>query len=72
MCNCIETFSKNLHQEDPEGYLRYAFYTVEDKNLRMYGSAIVRAKNKKGKFTNKTKETLFKFSFCPFCGEKYE
>lgn len=77
MCNCIETVTKLLREkhEDDELMLQGVSYIIDNElQLQhfMKGYYHYRRNTKSGAFCkNKTKAYIV-FSYCPFCGKKYE
>ena len=77
MCNCIETVTRLLQEkyEDDKLMLQGVSYSI-DSELQlqhfMNGCYHYRKHTKSGDFCkNKTKADII-FSYCPFCGKKYE
>ena len=77
MCNCIETVTKLLREkhEDDKLMLQGISYIINNElQLQhfMKGYYHYRRHTKSGDFCkNKTKAYII-FSFCPFCGKKYD
>lgn len=80
MCDCIEKIHKQIIEIDPEGFIKDSvqFLNKEAKvgdddiyKTRMCGFYRTRIK-KNGKYTNKCNDTMLNYSYCPFCGEKYD
>lgn len=76
MCNCIEKVESSLQERfgDNETRMNGISFHIDDNNQLqsfMTGSYRYRKKTKTGEFSKSKTTDHFVFSFCPFCGEKY-
>ena len=76
MCECVEKIIELLQENcgDNEAKMNGVSFCIGNNNqiqTFMTGSYSFRKKTKTGEFyKNKTTDSVV-FSFCPFCGEKY-
>ncbi|UTC65991.1 MULTISPECIES: hypothetical protein [unclassified Treponema] len=74
MCNCIEDVTKKLKENlgDDELELQGVVWSLETMEQKLVSYFKYRQKNKAGGFYKNKTESYIVYSYCPFCGKKYE
>ena len=76
MCDCIEKVAASLQEKcgDDEARMNGVSFCIDNNNQLqsfMTGSFSYRKRTKSGEFYKNKTTDHFVFSFCPFCGQKY-